>query len=478
VPEWANVESLCSYVLEVNHVASWPVAAVTDFDRFLHHTGLPRSDQLRRAVNRTVEPRDQLRLLCRHIIREPIRANQANLAREAIALANEIGDLALLVEAKIRLGVALQGLWSARQHFDEALAAVRDAGPEYTRQQGECWNWLSYEGFVSDDYTSCIDYGLKAITCFNEDDYLIGVVHCRTTLSHAYLRLGRTKTAATVLADCLELCDKVGSMERKPPVLESLAGIAFARGEFLEAMRLHEECRRLHQRWSRPGQIAYQTETIATLFVRLGDTVSARRCLEEARALNATRTTWEELILTVREAIVCQAEHNLDLAETLLYAALRSTRSLKAIRVEIIIQGLLGEIALERARDANSDVAAELIQRGLRQFILQLALCTRINNMMYMIPCIGWLGQALLAQGDYTTARSVLSWALDWSARAEMGADRATVLMAFARLEQETGASQDASRVAGKTALDAAQGVRMGRLIAECEAQIAADSTR
>jgi len=472
VPEWANVESLCSYVLGVNAAASWPVAVVADFDYLLYHMGLPRSDLLQRPVDTSVEPLDRLRVLLRHVVREPNHANQVKLAREAVVLADEAGDLCLLVEARIRLAITLQGEAETRLHLDYALDVVRDTVPKNARQRGECLLWLSTEAANTDDYTSCINYGVQAIACFDEGKHLMQAVQARVNLTRTYLRLGLTRKAAVIATGCIESCDAVGSLQFKPVVLETMASIAYARGEFLKAKWFNEECCQFYRRWDRPARVAYQLETISTLYIHLGDIASARRVYKEACALNAPRTPWAEITYRLRDALILVAEGLFDLAEQRLREGLRLSRLRKFARMEIIVHGVLGEIALRRARIApNSDLAAETAQRGLHQFILQLILCARIDNMMYLIPCIGWLGQAFLAQRDYLTARSILSWARDWATKAEVDGDLALILVAFARLEEEAG-TRDAITAAWKTALDAARAVHMGGLIAECEAHV------
>jgi len=473
VPEWANVESLCSYVLDVNAVATWPTTVVADFDYLLSYLGLPYSNLLQRTVDPSVEPSDRLRVLLRRVFRESNHDNQLKLAREAAALADMVGDRDLFVRSKIQLAAALQGYPEAQQHLDDALAAVRDTGPANARQRGECLFWLSKEADNADDYTSCIYYGVQAIACFDEAGCLIEAVRVRMNLANAYLRLGQTRKAEAIVDGCIESCDAVGSMQFKTIVLETVASVAYARGQFLRSMRLNEEsCRIYRRRQDRQPRIAYQLETISTTLIQLGDIVSARRVFEEACALDGVRTPWEEILHHLGAAFVQGAEGNFDLAEQSTLTALRLSRLNKAARIEIIVRGILGEIALGRVRvTSDSEAAAKMAQRGLHQFILQLILCSRINNMMYLIPCIGWLGQAFLAQRDYTTARSILSWAREWATKAEVDGDRTLILVAFARLEEEAGSRED-NRAAWKTALDAARKVHMGRLIAECEARV------
>jgi len=472
VPEWANVESLCSYVLEVNTTASWPIAVVADFDYLLNHLGLPGSDLLQRPVDPSIEPSDRLRVLLRRVARESNHDNVIKLAREAVALADELGDRDLFVEARLRLAISMPGHLETRQHLDRALEAVRDTGPEDTRQRGKCLFRLAKEADNTDDYASCIKYGVQAIACFDEGKHLMDAVQVRTSLTSTYLRLGHTRKAAAIVEGCIESCDAIGSLQFKPMVLEIVASIAYARGEFLEAKRLNEESYHFYRRWDRQAQAAYQLETISTSYIQLGDVVSARRAYEEACALNAARNQWEEIAHHLRDGLILVAEGAFDRAEQQVREGLRLSRLRKAARMEIIVHGILGEIALGRVRVASSPAAvAEMAQRGLNQFILQFILCARINNMMYLIPCIGWLGQAFLAQRDYVTARSILSWARDWATKAEVDGDRALILVAFARLEEEDG-TRDASTAAWRTALDAARAVHMGGLIAECEAHV------
>ena len=308
----------------------------------------------------------------------------------------------------------------------------------------------------------------------DEGKHLMDAVQVRASLTSTYLRLGHTRKAAAIVSGCIESCDAIGSLQFKPMVLEIVASIAYARGEFLKAKRLNEESYHFYRRWDRQSRAAYQLETISTTLIQLGDIASARRVYEEACALNVARSQWEETIHHIRDGLILVAEGAFDRAEQQVREGLRLSRLRKAARLEIIVHGVLGEIALRRARAiCNSEAAAEMAQRGLHQFILQLILCARIKNMMYLIPCIGWLGQAFLAQRDYATARIILSWAREWATKAEADGDHALILVAFARLEEE-GGTRDASTAAWQTALDAARAVHMGRLITECEARVVA----
>ena len=475
VPEWANVESVCAYTLEVNVGATWPVTVIADFDYLLSYTGLPVSNLLQRTADLSVEPSDRLRLLLRRVYRESDHDNQLKLAREAAALADKVGDIELFVESRIRLAVPLQGYAEARQHLDDALAVVRDTGPKNARQRGECLFWLSSEAENVDDYSSCIKYGVQAISCFEEAECLVEAVRVRMKLANAYLRLGHTRKAEGIVDGCIESCDAVGSMQFKPAVLDTVAFVAYARGEFLKAMRLNEEvCRIYRRRQDRQPRIAYQLETISANLIQLDDIVSARRIFEEACGLEGVRTPWQAIMQRVREAFVLVAEGAFDLAEQSAHTALQLSRSNKASRIEIIVRGILGEIALGRARDIlDAEAAAAMVQHGLHHMILRLILCTRINNMMHLISCVGWLGQAFLAQQDYATARSILTWAREWATKAEVKGDLALILVAFARLEERCG-SRDAKKAAWQTGLNAARVVHMSRLIAECEAGVAA----
>lgn len=86
VSEAANVESLCSYILEHWPAVDWPIPVLCCFDELLHYAGLRPSRLLQSEGLSATRPEHQLQVLMRRIVRESTRAEQTRLADEALVL--------------------------------------------------------------------------------------------------------------------------------------------------------------------------------------------------------------------------------------------------------------------------------------------------------------------------------------------------------------------------------------------------------
>jgi len=148
------------------------------------------------------------------------------------------------------------------------------------------------------------------------------------------------------------------------------------------------------------------------------------------------------------------------------------TRKQRAIRVEVQVRGLLGDIALETAGNTDPETAVRLAHEALNQFILNTTICTKITNVVYLVISVGGIGRALLECHEYETARGVLNWAMVWMQKLGMKGEYARILAALARVESAVGAPTEVVVRARTVALEAAVAVQMGRLITECDSMI------
>jgi len=178
IAEWSNVESICTYCLDNRELATWPVPVISGFDRLLVHVGLPKTHLLDRLLARpNLSDHDQLRLVLAKMLRGTSRQEELALGRHTVELAQTVDDLPLGAEARMRLGIALQGIdhAAADRYVFEALAVYQELGDAHLADQGMCWYRLAHGAFFSDQYAECLERGRLATACFEAADFPLGI---------------------------------------------------------------------------------------------------------------------------------------------------------------------------------------------------------------------------------------------------------------------------------------------------------------
>ncbi|KAH7096393.1 hypothetical protein BKA62DRAFT_511838 [Auriculariales sp. MPI-PUGE-AT-0066] len=473
ITEWANIESVCGYCLDHVIEATWPISIVAKFDRMLHFTAMPPSALLERvSASHTAADRLKVLILLRQVCRAPSRAAQSVLCRQAIEIAQVVEDEPLLAEAEFRLGNSQADPVVASVHLRSALSRYDQLGADYRMQQGLCWEVLGNKAFFKDAYAESLEYAARAITCYDATGHITGALTTQIHMTYIYLRQGLARKAEAVALECLRLCLSIDSLGSLDTIYEGLASILLARGKLSEALQMNALSQQYHQRFGSPPALAFQKEIQSDILIEMGDILASRAAFDEAARLVPNRSPWENLCHIARAATLARVEGSYDEADSFAHTAIELSRKLNASRMEIYLHLILAETSLDQARDAEQTAAVALATEALHRAILSLVLCSRINNMLHLINCISLLGRSLLAAGWDSEAHSVLTWGVEWSARADFMTDHAVMLVALARLTDKTQSSAEEKRMAWETALDKSRSLGMGRLVADCEVNL------
>ena len=213
-------------------------------------------------------------------------------ARDAVALAGNLGDDALLAEVLVRLGVALDAddTGEAEINYRRALAIyerLQDA-----RGQARCWDRIgvvaAQHGEWSDARTAlrrAIDLGRTAGT---PDEWGLAALD----LGVVARRTGDLEQARELFGDALALFAAVQNGERQLLALYHLAHLDRERGDLAAAADLYDVAASLAER---VGQHDVEVGAIAgagLCRLRLGDRPRAQRCLAKAESLAAGHDGW------------------------------------------------------------------------------------------------------------------------------------------------------------------------------------------
>lgn len=463
IAEAANVESICSYVLEHMPGVDWPISVIYQFDNFLYYAGMSSAALLARAFAKAQRPEQKLPVLMRRIVRARNYSDGEKMALEALELARSSNDRAHEAEALWRLGIARAGRPGAMDLIRQGLQIFESLGEQYAFRQGGCLYHLASQALQLDDYEASIAYSEEAIRRFEACDSFSDSMHARTVQVYSRLRLGQFAKAeelANISAQQARLVDDTGVLVSS---MVCRADIAVARGDINDALEFHEAAMALYKRRSDERNYSYTKLNIATLLTTRGELLAARRMLQEGTVGVRDAGTWSEMMVHCVGARVALAEGDLDQATASAHTAIALARQRQAGRMEAFMQQILGDIALERE---PGDILS-----ATTSYILSLVLLGKIRNVLYLLPAIARLGRLLAINGDVGTARGVFRWALVWSNKLGMKTVRAECMVGLARLLDASSPSlQRAWEDAGRAAVAACE----KRLGVECETRLAA----
>lgn len=462
VSEAANVESLCSYILEHVPGADWPISVIARFDSYLLYAGISSSALLARACAKARSPEQLLPVLMRRIVRAPTFAEQEKIAREALVLARASHDVAHEAEALLRLSIARNAHPDASNFAQQGLRLFERLGAKYLWRQGCCLRSLAYYALLHDDYTSAIALGEDAIQRFDACDAFSDSMDMRAKQVHPYLRQGefdKAEQAVNTSAQQARILDDSAVLATS---LASRADIAVARGDFDEALEFHEAATALYKRRGDNRSFAFTQLNVASLLVTRGELFAARSAMQQGAVWTQFPGSWGDTMSQSVWARLTLAEGDLEEATARAWTTIALARRGQSIRMEGLMHQVLCDVAL------SSDVrdTAEATTRA----ILSLAQFAKVGNILYMLHAIAKLAEVLAAAREPATARAVYRWALVWSKKIGMKAVQAECLAGIARLGHESATN---SLQAWTTALRAARLVCHKRLEGECEAQLA-----
>jgi diguanylate cyclase (GGDEF)-like protein len=220
------------------------------------------------------------------------RVAAVSSARDAVALAGNLGDDGLLAEALVRLGIALDAddAGEAETSYRRALALyehLHDA-----RGQARCWDRIgvvaAQRGQWSDARTAlrrAIDLGRTAGT---PDEWGMAALD----LGVVARRTGDLEQARELFGDALALFAAVQNSERQLLALYHLAHLDRERGELAAAADLYDVAASLADRVGQHDVEVGAVSGSGLCHLRLGDRAKAQRSLARAETLVAGRDDW------------------------------------------------------------------------------------------------------------------------------------------------------------------------------------------
>lgn len=202
-------------------------------------------------------------------------------AREALALAEQVGEAGLIAKAHYELGNAVmfqEDPATAIPHFAHALQAYQQL--DHKSQVGMCHNCIAIAHTLSGDYPAASRGFKAAASAFDKLGDPVNESSVRSNLGALLTRLGEYHDAGENLREALRLLDRMDASVRKLFVLQNLAELGQARGD-LEAARRH---------WSTLAELATATGYTAAQVIAhcgLGTTALEEGNLATAREAEA-----------------------------------------------------------------------------------------------------------------------------------------------------------------------------------------------
>jgi len=235
-------------------------------------------------------------------------------ARDAVALAGNLGDDALLAEALVRLGVAL-----AVEETGEAVGSYRRALALYehlhdARGQARCWDRIgvlaAQRGQWAEARTSlrrAIDLGRTAGT---PDEWGLAALD----LGVVAQRTGDLEQARELFGEALALFAAAQNSERELLALYHLAHLDRERGDLAAAADLYDVAASLAERVGQHDVEVGAVSGAGLCRLRLGERARAQQGLAKASALVAGRDGWfsgrELLDALAVELLVAVGDHS------------------------------------------------------------------------------------------------------------------------------------------------------------------------
>ncbi len=220
------------------------------------------------------------------------RAAAVTAARSAVALAGNLGEDALLAEALVRLGVALDADDSgeAEHSYRRALALYEHL--QDARGQARCWDRIgvvaAQRGQWAEARTSlrrAIDLGRTAGT---PDEWGLAALD----LGVVARRTGDLEQARELFGDALALFAAVQNSERQLLALYHLAHLDRERGDLAAAADLYDVAASLAERVGQHDVEVGAVSGAGLCRLRLGERTKAQQGLAKAESLVAGRDGW------------------------------------------------------------------------------------------------------------------------------------------------------------------------------------------
>jgi diguanylate cyclase (GGDEF)-like protein len=220
------------------------------------------------------------------------RTAAVSSAREAVALAGNLGDDALLAEALVRLGIALDADDSgeAETSYRRALALYEHLND--ARGQARCWDRIGVVAAQRGQWNDARQALRRAIdlgrTAGTPDEWGMAALD----LGVVARRTGDLEQARELFGDALALFAAVQNSERQLLALYHLAHLDRERGELAPAADLYEVAASLADRVGQHDVEVGAVSGAGLCRLRLGDRAKAQQSLARAEALVSGRDDW------------------------------------------------------------------------------------------------------------------------------------------------------------------------------------------
>ena len=220
------------------------------------------------------------------------RPAAVSAARDAVALAERLGDESLLAESLVRLGIALDAddAGEAESSYRRALALYETL--QDVRGQARCWDRIgvvaAQRGQWADARTSlrrAIDLGRTAGT---PDEWGMAALD----LGVVARRTGDLEQARELFGDALALFAAVQNSERQLLALYHLAHLDRERGDLSAAADLYDVAASLAERVGQHDVEVGAISAAGLCRLRLGDRARGQQALGKAETLVAGREGW------------------------------------------------------------------------------------------------------------------------------------------------------------------------------------------
>ena len=215
--------------------------------------------------------------------------------REALAIAEELGDPALVAAAHYRLGTVLlfgEDPGEAIPQVERALAFYTER--EDTGQVGLCHNCLAIAHLLLGHSHEAIEKFSAAAAAFDEIKDPVNEASVRNNLGVLLTRVGDWDQAEANLAEAVRLARRMDATARLLHPLENVAQLAVSRGDASTAGEALEELLRLSQETGYWESEVVAQSGLGMLALEAGDAAGARTRMDRVRELLSRARDWAD----------------------------------------------------------------------------------------------------------------------------------------------------------------------------------------
>ncbi len=246
----------------------------------------------------------------------------------------------------------------ARYHFLNALSAQEAIDDLYGCARTH--SNLGYLAQLQSDYAAAVEHYAQAETLARKVSAKYALSSVLLNAAYAHYRLASFAAAEAACYDALTLCEEMGDRLGVAQVDDLLGIIAFARGEYEQALRYYQQALTIYTEQQNNYQRGNTLALAAQAYTASGDPLTAKNCAAEARQIGEQIQVPQlqvEALCALAEALLAQAQQSLsnDDREQLLASAADYASLAASLAEQIgsrydhaVALRLSGEIAAER----------------------------------------------------------------------------------------------------------------------------------